>query len=106
MASMGSLAHYMQELSHDGFDLADFLHEGSGPMWAVALHQDPSLVAGWILIEEAAEGGDRLLSTIAKAVAGIPEGYDGCAKAERALYRRRTRRVVSTAYEIIRKTSS
>ena len=66
MASMGSLAHYMQELSHAGFDLADFLHEGSGPMWAVALHQDPSLVAGWILIEEAAEGGDRLYQ-IAKA---------------------------------------
>ena len=37
MASMGSLAHYMQELSHAGFDLDDFLHEGSGPIWGVAL---------------------------------------------------------------------
>ena len=26
MASMGALAHYMQELSLAGFDLADFLH--------------------------------------------------------------------------------
>ena len=31
MASMGALAHYMQELSLAGFHLADFLHEGSGP---------------------------------------------------------------------------
>lgn len=60
MASMGSLAHYMQELSHAGFDLDDFLHEGSGPMWQHALYFDPSLIAGWILIEEAAEGGDEL----------------------------------------------
>ncbi|MBE3098159.1 MAG: hypothetical protein IMZ44_13665, partial [Planctomycetes bacterium] len=30
MASMGSLAHYMQELSRDGFALRDFLHEGNG----------------------------------------------------------------------------
>jgi hypothetical protein len=89
MASMGSLAHYMQELSHAGFDLADFLHEGSGPMWAVALHQDPSLVAGWILIEEAAEGGDRLYQ-LAKAWPGFLNGYERvCEGGNVALYRRR-----------------
>ncbi len=89
MASMGSLAHYMQELSHTGFDLADFLHEGNGPMWAVALHQDPSLVVGWIAIEEAAEGGDRL-SHIAKQWPGFLSGYQRvCEGGNVALYRRR-----------------
>ena len=89
MVSMGSLAHYMQELSHHGFDLADFLHEGSGPMWAVALHQDPSLVAGWILIEEAAEGGDRLYQ-IAKQWPGFLSGYQRvCEGGNVALYRRK-----------------
>ena len=89
MASMGSLAHYMQELSHAGFDLADFLHEGSGPMWAVALHQDPSLVAGWIMIEEAAEGGDRLYH-IAKQWPGFLSGYERvCEGGNVALYRRK-----------------
>ena len=42
-------------------------------MWAVALHQDPSLIVGWILIEEAAEGGDVLYQN-REGVAGIPEG--------------------------------
>ena len=46
MASMGSLAHYMQELSHAGFDLGDFLHEGSGPIWQRASIYEPSLFAG------------------------------------------------------------
>jgi hypothetical protein len=90
MASMGSLAHYMQELSHAGFDLDDFLHEGSGPMWAVALHQDPSLVVGWILIEEVAEGGDRL-HQIATAWPQFLDGYDRvCEGGNVALYRRRS----------------
>jgi hypothetical protein len=89
MASMGSLAHYMQELSHAGFDLADFLHEGSGPMWAVALHQDPSLIVGWILIEEFAEGGDRL-HQLAKAWPGFLKDYERvCEGGNVALYRRK-----------------
>ena len=89
MASMGSLAHYMQELSYAGFDLADFLHEGSGPMWAVALHRDPSLVAGWIMIEEAAEGGDRLFQQ-AKAWPDFLSGYERvCEGGNVALYRRK-----------------
>ncbi len=89
MASMGSLGHYMQELSHAGLDLADFLHEGSGPMWAVALHQDPSLIVGWILIEEVAEGGDRL-HQLAKEQPGFLKGYERvCEGGNVALYRRR-----------------
>jgi hypothetical protein len=59
MASMGSLAHYMQELSQHGFALRDFLHEGNGDLWLAALAHPRDHVR-WILIEEAAEGGDML----------------------------------------------
>jgi hypothetical protein len=89
MASMGSLAHYMQELSHAGFDLDDFVHEGSGPIWAMSLHGDPSLLVGWILIEEAAEGGDLLFQRT-KAHPGFLKDYDRvCSGGNVALYRRR-----------------
>ena len=33
---MGSLAHYMQELSREGFAIADFIHEGNGIIWELA----------------------------------------------------------------------
>src|SRR5262249_26232684 len=33
LASMGSLAHYMQELSRSGFVIADFINEGNGVIW-------------------------------------------------------------------------
>ena len=59
MASMGSLGHYMQETSRDGFNLRDFLHEGNGDIWLAAL-DGPRPYAGWLLIEEKAEGGDML----------------------------------------------
>jgi hypothetical protein len=59
MASMGSLGHYMQELSRAGFDIRDFLHEGNGDLWKAALPA-PAAHVRWILIEEKAEGGDTL----------------------------------------------
>jgi MFS family permease len=59
MASMGSLAHYMQELSRAGYRVRDFLHEGNGDIWQAAL-DDPTPHVEWILIEEQAEGGDVL----------------------------------------------
>ena len=34
---MGSLAHYMQETSADGFNLRDYIHEGIGQIWADSL---------------------------------------------------------------------
>jgi hypothetical protein len=64
MASMGSLAHYMQELSHDGFDIADFLHEGNGTIWELAMESGPAPHAGWMLVEEESEGGDVLAAAI------------------------------------------
>jgi hypothetical protein len=73
MASMGSLAHFMQELSRDGYRIRDFLHEGNGDIWLAALeYPDPH--AEWILIEERAEGGD-MLAARARANPGYLAGY-------------------------------
>ncbi len=59
MASMGSLGHYMQELSGAGFHLRDFLHEGNGDLWKSAFAH-PATYVRWVLVEEGAEGGDVL----------------------------------------------
>lgn len=59
MMSMGSLGHYMHDLSAHGFRIRDFLHEGNGDIWALALMK-PATVVRWIAIEEKAEGGDVL----------------------------------------------
>ena len=59
MMSMGSLGHYMQDLSSAGFAIHDFVHEGNGDLWNFAMTQ-PRAVVGWIAIEEKAEGGDAL----------------------------------------------
>ena len=59
MMSMGSLGHYMHDLSSIGFDIKDFLHEGNGKPWEFAM-LGPAGRAGWIVIEEQAEGGDAL----------------------------------------------
>jgi hypothetical protein len=59
MMSMGSLGHYMHDLSAHGFVIRDFLHEGNGDIWNFAM-TDPKAVVGWIAIEEKAEGGDAL----------------------------------------------
>jgi hypothetical protein len=64
LASMGSLAHYMQELSQEGFALRDFIHEGNGAIWQLALETGPAPHAGWMLVEEQAEGGDVLAQRI------------------------------------------
>jgi hypothetical protein len=64
MASMGSLAHVMQELSHSGLAIADFIHEGNGGIWELALETGPAPHAGWLLAEEQSEGGDVLARRI------------------------------------------
>jgi len=89
MASMGSLAHYMQELSLAGFDLKDFLHEGSGPIWGHAYFYEPSPLVGWVMVEEAAEGGDVLFQK-QQQWPGFLGGYDRvCSGGNVALYKRR-----------------
>jgi hypothetical protein len=64
LASMGSLAHYMQELSHQRFAIGDFIHEGNGALWELALETGPAPHAGWMLVEEKSEGGDVLAQRI------------------------------------------
>ena len=49
----------MHDLSSIGFDIKDFLHEGNGKPWEFAM-LGPAGRAGWIVIEEQAEGGDAL----------------------------------------------
>ncbi len=73
LASMGSLAHYMQELSRQGLRIRDFVHEGNLPYWQEAV-ESPKGQVGWILIEERAEGGDELAGR-ARASSGFLLGF-------------------------------
>jgi hypothetical protein len=59
LMSMGSLAHYMYDLSGAGFGIRDFLHEGNGEIWKAAVGH-PQPYVRWIVVEEKAEGGDVL----------------------------------------------
>ena len=89
LASMGSLAHYMQELSREGFRIADFIHEGNGELWTLALSTGPAPHAGWMLVEEQSEGGD-VLARRARDDVSFTNGMDRiCAAGGVALYRRR-----------------
>jgi len=90
MASMGSLGHYMQEASSDGFNVRDFLHEGNGDIWLAAL-DSPHIYAGWIMMEEKAEGGDMLYKR-AREHPEFLRGYSRvCEAAGLALYERQNR---------------
>lgn len=88
MMSMGSLGHYMHDLSAYGFLIHDFLHEGNGDIWNFAL-TDPRSVVGWIAIEEKAEGGDALYQQ-AKRRPAFLDGFVRVAEGGGvALYQRR-----------------
>ena len=90
-ASMGSLAHYMHELSRIGLDIRDFLHEGNHPMWDVAIVSGGAPFAGWMLVEEVAEGGDVIARRI-RANPSFTDGYERvCEGGNVALYRRKPR---------------
>jgi len=89
MMSMGSLGHYMHDLSYAGFGIKDFLHEGNGEIWKYAV-QHPQPVVEWIAVEERAEGGDALWWQGTHAA--FLRGYDRVAEGGGvALYRRVTR---------------
>jgi hypothetical protein len=96
-ASMGSLAHYMQELSQIGLGISDFLHEGNHPMWDAAVVVGGAPFAGWMLVEEVAEGGDLLAHQIRENPT-FTQGYDRvCEGGNVALYRRRLERAEPSA---------
>ncbi|MFO7695280.1 MAG: hypothetical protein R6V57_19505 [Vicinamibacterales bacterium] len=88
MVSMGSLAHFMQELSRDRLRIRDFLHEGNGGLWRDAL-ESPGAHVEWVLIEEKAEGGD-MLAARARSRPGYLADFARVAEGGGvALYRRR-----------------
>jgi hypothetical protein len=87
VASMGSLAHYMQELSNDHFDIRDFINEGNGVIWALALETGPAPHAGWMLVEEVAEGGDVLAQKMREQPAFATRMERMCEGGGVALYR-------------------
>lgn len=92
LASMGSLAHYMQELSNNGFAIADFINEGNGDIWNLALQTGPAPHAGWMLVEEVAEGGDVLAEHV-RHDPGFTRGMVRvCEGGGVALYKRTTAR--------------
>jgi len=88
LASMGSLAHYMQELSGNGFHVADFINEGNGEIWNLALATGPAPHAGWMLVEEVAEGGDVLAAHVRSAPTFTTGMTRVCEGGGVALYRR------------------
>jgi hypothetical protein len=88
LASMGSLAHYMQELSNERFDIRDFVNEGNGVLWDLALDTGPAPHAGWMLVEEVAEGGDVLAQKVREAPAFAARMERVCEGGGVALYRR------------------
>jgi len=88
LVSMGSLAHYMQELASSGFALDDFVHEGVGDQWAEFLG-NPARHAEWILFNEYSEGGDELTRIRQAPGSTFAAGFTRvCEGAGLALYRR------------------
>jgi hypothetical protein len=87
LASMGSLAHYMHEASSAGVYIRNFIHEGTGQLWIDSL-KCARAHAGWVLLEEQAEGGDVLARLSANGSSYL-DGFERiCAAAGVALYRR------------------
>ncbi len=86
LASMGSLAHYMQELSGEGIGIRNFVHEGNLPYWQEAIEAPKDRVE-WILVEERAEGGDLLSAKVRESSAFTTGFTRVCADGGVALYK-------------------
>jgi hypothetical protein len=89
MMSMGSLAHYMHDLSREGFNIRDFVHEGNGEIWVSAFEYGPGAFVRWVAVEEKAEGGDAMYARtrqFPQLLAGFERVAEGGGV---ALYRRR-----------------
>ena len=73
MMSMGSLAHYMHDLTELRINVRDFLQEGNEQLWVHAVARGPRGFVRWVVIEERAEGGDVLF----QAATRDPHFLDG-----------------------------
>ena len=86
LASMAGLGHYMQETTRPGLTLRSYITEGNGDLWSAAIAA-PRHHAGWLLIEEAAEGGDQL-ATLSRQNVHFLDGFTRVAEGGGAvLYR-------------------
>lgn len=89
MMSMGALGHYMHELAADGFAIRDFVHEGNGALWDSAFTRGPAHLVRWVIVEEAAEGGDAIIDR-ARKLPRLLEDFDRrCSGGNIALYERK-----------------
>ena len=99
MMSMGSLAHYMHDLSREGFDIHDFLHEGNGEIWIAAMQYGPRGYVTWVALEERAEGGDAVFQR-SRQSSRFLEGFARVAEGGGvALYRATTQSFSAPAHD-------
>jgi hypothetical protein len=87
LASMGSVAPFMHETSRIGLQLRDYIHEGIGQLWLESL-VSARRHAGWVVIEEQAEGGDVLAKQRNASPAFLAGFEKQCAGGGVVLYRR------------------
>ena len=89
MMSMGSLAHYMHDLTELQMRIRDFLQEGNEQLWVHAATIGPRGYVTWVVVEEQAEGGDALYLA-AQRNPHFLDGFDRVAEGGGiALYRAR-----------------
>ena len=87
MMSMGSLAHYMHDLTELNLTIHDFLQEGNEQLWVHASRRGPRGFVTWVVIEERAEGGDVLFQAAQRDLHFL-EGFERAAEGGGvALYR-------------------
>ena len=91
LMSMGALAHYMQELSRAGFDIANFVHEGNGEIWRDAVER-PARHVRWLVVDEFGEGGDLFAERARKDASYLAGFTRRCRGGGVALYERRAAR--------------
>lgn len=88
LASQNSLGHYMQELSAIHMPLRSFINAGNGDLWSAAIAH-PERHAGWVLIEEAAEGGDEIAALTTKRPGYLRDFERVASGGGAALYKRK-----------------
>jgi hypothetical protein len=89
MASMGSLGHYMHEMSASGFGIRDFLHEGNSPIWDSAFTRGPAALVEWVLVEDVAEGGDAVIQRHRQVPRLLEDYVAVCSGGNVTLYQRK-----------------
>jgi hypothetical protein len=68
--------------------IVDFIHEGNGEIWELAMKTGPAPYAGWMLVEEQSEGGDVLAQRIRRDPSFARGMQRICEGGGVALYRR------------------